>query len=108
MYVKGDGVSKDEAEGAFWWRKAAEQGDRLAQLGLGLAYDYGHGVPQDYAEAYFWLDIAAAANLDSARQRGIDVDSIRDEAASHLAPSDLVRMQERASKWFEDHPVKPQ
>ena len=41
--------------------KAADQGKVVAQLNLGMAYDTGTGVPQNYAEAYFWLDIAAAA-----------------------------------------------
>jgi hypothetical protein len=30
----------------------------------------------------------------------------RDAVASHLSPADLSRVQERARKWFEDHPAK--
>jgi hypothetical protein len=37
---------------------------------------------------------------------------LRDEAATHLAPADLSREQERARTWFEAHfeahPAKPQ
>ena len=39
--------------------KAAEQGDAEAQTSLGLMYDNGKGVPQDYAEAVKWYRKAA-------------------------------------------------
>ena len=40
-------------------RFAAEQGDTKAQSNLGLMYDQGLGVSQDYAEAVRWLRLAA-------------------------------------------------
>ncbi len=33
------------------FKEAAENGDPEAQIDLGLAYDFGNGVPQDYKEA---------------------------------------------------------
>jgi uncharacterized protein len=39
---------------ASWYRKAAEKGDARAQYNLGLMYDNGLGVPQDYAAALRW------------------------------------------------------
>ena len=36
------------------WRPLAEQGDVDAQYGLGVMYDIGNGVLQDYAEAVKW------------------------------------------------------
>ena len=39
--------------------KAAEQGDAAAQFNLGLMYDLGRGVQQDYAEAEKWYYKAA-------------------------------------------------
>jgi len=44
---------------ANWFRKAAEQGDTGAQTMLGLLYDTGHGVKQDYAQAEIWYRKAA-------------------------------------------------
>jgi TPR repeat protein len=102
----GHGVPQDLAQAAFWWRKAAEQGVAVAQYNLGIFYNMGLGVPQDYAEAYFWLDLVAAGKLDAPdTEKGA---KFRDESASHLAPADLSREQERARKWFEAHPAKPQ
>jgi uncharacterized protein len=106
VYAFGKGVPQDQAQVAFWYRKAADQGDADAQLSLGLLYDFGKGVPQDYTEAYFWLNLAAAGKIDGMDEK--DVAKERDEAASHLVPADLSRVQERARKWFEDHPAKPQ
>ena len=109
LYDSGQGVLRDDAQAAHWWRKSAEQGDLQAQCGLGLLYHDGSGVPQDYAEAYFWYDLAAARvpitlMPDSASQ----IVKWRDEAASHLTPADLSREQERARKWFEAYQAKPQ
>lgn len=60
-------------------------------------------MPQNYVEAYFWLDISTA-------QIGGNMTEVvakdRDAVASHLSPADLSRVQERARKWFEDHPAK--
>ena len=36
------------------WRPLADEGDRTAQHNLGVMYDNGYGVPQDYAEAVKW------------------------------------------------------
>ena len=42
------------------WRKYAAQGNASAQFNLGVIYDQGRGVPQDYAEAIKWYRLAAA------------------------------------------------
>jgi TPR repeat protein len=41
-------------QAAFWYRKAAEQGNSVAQDALGDLYYNGQGVPQDYAQAALW------------------------------------------------------
>jgi TPR repeat protein len=106
LHYKGQGVPQDDAQAATWFRKAAEQGDAGAQYHLGGLYFWGRGVPQDYVEAYFWLDVAVAGNLDAFTAEWIA--KYRDEAASHLTPADLFRVQKRARKWFETHQAKPQ
>lgn len=40
-------------------RQAADQGDVWAQFTLGLMYDNGQGVPQDFVEAAKWYSKAA-------------------------------------------------
>lgn len=106
LYETGKGVPQDYTQAATWYRKAAEQGLYSAELNLGVLYATGQGVPQDYGEAYFWFDLAAAGPQTPAATK-IAAEN-RDGAASHLTPADLSHVQERARKWFEDHPAKPQ
>lgn len=56
------------------------------------------------SEAYFWLDLAAAGKPRHVKQE--ELAKYRDEAASHLSNTALLRTQERARKWFEDHTAK--
>jgi TPR repeat protein len=43
----------------FWYRKAAGQGNAMGQFMLGVLYDNGDGVPQDYGQAAAWYRKAA-------------------------------------------------
>jgi len=106
IYEDGQGVPQDDTQAAAWLRKAAEQGDADAQWSLGGLYLDGQGVPRSYAEAYFWYDLATAGKQEASDSK--QVAKYRDEAASHLTPADLSREKERARKWFEAHPAKPQ
>lgn len=70
-------------EALAWYRKSAEQGYSLAQSALGLMYEIGRGVPQDFAEALKWNRLAVAQDnpiaennlgLMSARGEGMAAD----------------------------------
>jgi len=95
-------IPKDIALAAIWFRKAAERGYSLAQNHLGMLYENGEGIPQDYREAYFWLSLGEANGSTSTTN---DVDE-RDRVASHLTKAVLLQTQERARKWVVDHPAK--
>lgn len=49
------------------FKKAAEQGDASAQVGLGVMYHNGQGVPQDDAQAVVWYKKAAEQGHASAQ-----------------------------------------
>ncbi len=105
-YDKGQGIEQDYVQSAAWYRKAAEQGHAHAQYNLALWYGVGIGVPQDYSEAYFWASLAAATVSHSDGGKSYDnYASYRDSVAAYLTPSELSRAQERARKWFDEHPV---
>jgi TPR repeat protein len=61
-YYNGNGVAKDFAEAAKWYRKAADQRLAVAQGSLAACYFLGEGVSEDYAEAVTWLRKAAEQN----------------------------------------------
>jgi hypothetical protein len=122
LYASGLGVPQDYTQAAAWYcksaeqddyaqaalryRKAAEQGDAWAQYNLGVLYYKGRGVPQDFAKAYFWSDLAAAGKLNALDMERVA--KLRDDSASILTPAELSREQERLRKWFEAHQAKPQ
>jgi len=58
-YYLGEGVAKDHAEAAKWYRQAAERGNAEGQCLLGCMYLSGEGVAQDNREAAKWFRKAA-------------------------------------------------
>ncbi|MHA7833554.1 MAG: tetratricopeptide repeat protein [Algiphilus sp.] len=59
LYVQGQGVPRDLAVAADWYRRAAEAGDPVAQVHFGEAIEAGAGVPRDNREAARWFRKAA-------------------------------------------------
>ena len=51
------------------WRPLAEQGNAIAQYNLGIMYNEGQGVPQDYAEAVGWYRKAAEKGYATAQHK---------------------------------------
>ena len=86
MYDKGEGVLKDEAEAAKWYRLAAEQGTATAQNNLGLMYANGEGVLKDSVLAHMWSNIAGANG--SARARKLRDSLERDMTRAEVSQSD--------------------
>lgn len=62
-YDRGEGVPLDGAEAVKWYRKAADQGDAVAQYELGMYYEFSNistlGGREDYADATKWFLLAA-------------------------------------------------
>lgn len=52
-------MSQDYELGAYWFRKAAEQGNAYGQSNLGECYEKGFGVLKDKAQAAYWYQKAA-------------------------------------------------
>ncbi len=69
LYYSGDGVPRDGAEAARWYRLAAEQDHAEAQYNLGLLVYYaGRGAPQDNTQALMWLTLAASQGNENAQK----------------------------------------
>ncbi|MBQ9771958.1 MAG: sel1 repeat family protein, partial [Lentisphaeria bacterium] len=51
-----------------WYRKAAEQGNALAQYNLGVCYENGEGVQKDLVQAVFWFRKAADQGYAQAQE----------------------------------------
>lgn len=113
-------------------RRLAEQGDALAQFGMGVRYHSGEDVPQDYAEALRWFSLAAEQGNVPAQAtlgayywagRGTPVDLVKayfwsvlaeaggDDAskqrvallASRLSRDQILAAQQEANDWIRQH-----
>ena len=52
-------ITPEGPEGVEYTRAQAKQGDAAVQYNLGVMYDLGEGVIQDYSEAVRWYRLAA-------------------------------------------------
>ena len=66
-YLVGKGVPKDPVQSAYWFRKAADQGNPGAQNQLGYMYVWGIGVDRDDTQAFRWFSRAAGDGLQQAK-----------------------------------------
>lgn len=72
-------------------RSEAEQGDAIAQFGLGMLYEIGRGVPKDFVEAVKWYRKSAVQGYANA-QSNLGNQYYKGEGV----PKDFVE----AVKWF--------
>ena len=78
-------------------RRAADQGNAGAQHNLGVMYDFGEGVPQDFLEAHKWYNLAAsrAAEVDAQKKHA----ESRDEVARKMTSAQITEAQRLAREW---------
>ncbi len=62
-----DGPRKDLDLAVYWFQKAAEQGDVVAQERLGSMFSVGQGVDKDLEKAAYWIRKAAEQGYHRAR-----------------------------------------
>ena len=91
LYQDGRGVSRDYAEAALWFARAADQEHAGARFNLATLYRYGFGVRQNLIEAYAWYDLAATVGH-------VDATSARDLVARRLTPVQLAQAQQRVAE----------
>jgi hypothetical protein len=96
----GKSFPRDMVQAAEWYRKAADQGDVGAQGTMGTLYSMGQGVQQNYAEAYYWLDLAAAVKGPKQEQYAAN----RQMIGLHITADELADVQDREAKWKAAHP----
>jgi uncharacterized protein len=96
LYASGRGVTRDLAEAAGWYRKAADQGLAPAMYQLSLAYSSGAGVSQDRVAAYEWMDLAlyrARGGLRNAYSTALNA------LAAKTTPKDITEARRLVEAW---------
>ena len=76
----------------IWFQRAAEQGNALAELHLGVMYAEGRGVPQDYVRAHMWFSLSAAQG----EQRAVRT---LEMAERLMTPAQIAEAQKLARDW---------
>lgn len=76
----------------MWYRKAAEQGDAMAQAALGSFYYHGAGVGKNDIQSYAWFYVSAVQGLERAKES-------RDLVAAGLSRSDMLQARSLAKKY---------
>ena len=64
---------------------------------LGLAREFGQGVPQDYMQAHKWFNLSAAGAID-AKIRDM-ASEYRSSVAARMTPAQIAEAQRLASAW---------
>jgi TPR repeat protein len=98
MYRDGKGVDKNLSLAMALFREAAEHDVHGAQYSLGMMYLLGEGVPPNYAEACYWLSLAAGADDKDNSQLRASASYLRDEAASKLSAEQVAQITQRVSE----------
>jgi methylated-DNA-[protein]-cysteine S-methyltransferase len=65
-YAYGFGTEKDRQGAYFWYKHAAECGDKEAYIPLGLCYANGFGIAFSYKDAIKYLKLAKGAGIPGA------------------------------------------
>ena len=85
--------------GTFSLSVPAEQEYSSAQNNLGVMYEKGQGVRQDYVQAHMWFNLAATRGHKMALKN-------RDIIAKRMTPADISKAQRLAREWWAKHGKK--
>ncbi len=66
-YLLGRGVMQDDKQAFYYFDKAAQQGDALAQNEVAYLYAAGKGTPRNLEKSFYWYHKAAEHGLSSAQ-----------------------------------------
>ncbi len=69
----------------------------IPQFNLGIMYDNGLGVPQDYVQAHMWYNLAAS-RYPPGEDRDDAVEG-RDIVAKRMTPAQIAEAEKLAREW---------
>ena len=76
----------------LWYHRAADQSFKGAQRLLGIMYQTGHGVRQDYVQAHMWFNLSAAQGWGAAAEA-------RTMLERAMIPAQVAEAQKLAHEW---------
>ena len=99
-YEVGEGVEQNYRLAAEWFRMAAQHVPDMGGAGqgryhLGNLYREGHGVPLDFAKAYFWFSLNGTEGNAA-------------EAKAHLSEAQIRETDRLVKEWKDSHRAPPE
>jgi TPR repeat protein len=92
MYYLGQGMEVDYETAYGWLGRAANQGDDVAQVFLGVMNVEGQGLPQNKAAAHMWFSLSAQQGNKNARIR-------LDKLIPQMTPEEIAEAETLAENW---------
>jgi TPR repeat protein len=108
----GEDGEADYAGAMYWFKKAAEQGDAIAQATIGVLYSNGLGVEQNSALAAEWYEKAVAQGIPEAQDAlanlyidgdGVEKNLVRGAELFRLAAEQGVAVSQNNLGWCYEH-----
>ena len=75
----------------------AQNNFREMYTSLGMIYERGQGVPQNYIKAHMWFNLAASHATDTATRNKAAKNCNR--TAAEMTPAQIAEAQRMASEW---------
>jgi len=91
----------DYATTLLEFRQLAEKGYAASQSNLGVMYAKGAGVPQDYARAHMWFNIAASSGKDYAREIREEARKMRGKVETKMSSAQITEAEQQARECIE-------
>lgn len=92
--IKVSQAPTDPKKALKWYQEAAQKGDITAQSYLGELYQTGKSVPQNFVEAYAWLNLATSNGSQKALVT-------RDRLAQKMTDSQIAKAQTRSTQLYQ-------
>lgn len=98
MYLRGEGVPANMAQGRSWLEKAANLGDNRASYALAMIDEK----QQRLVDAYKWYDLSSRDGMldESVRNRA---KAKVGELALNLSSAEIESAKKSANAWFQSH-----
>lgn len=99
QYFHGRGASQNFVEAAHYFEIAAKENMHAAQFMFGAMLERGWGVPQNYAESYYWLKRATLGVVSlptgAEEEKPMDAKAAVSALEPRLRPEEIKRINDR-------------
>lgn len=96
QYFYGRGTDRDYSVASIWFYKSARQGNAAAQLAFGSMFIRGVGVSRDPVEAYKWLTLASASDIE---RIAAEAAGLREQAAKEVSAEEIAEAKKDAARF---------